>query len=347
MNLRGLGFSLRGLCSPGFNCHGCPWATAACPVGVMTFSSAIRTFPALAIGTVLTIGAACGRLACGFACPFGLLQDMLGLLRKKKIKLPGFTRWSRYACLVLLVLLFPWLLGIETKGFLKVEKPLVDKAASGNLVIRMSASNPGDTEVLSPEFEAVLVSKEGNREILKKEFVFAGNTVPSGGRFSAPPFEMENRLSEADLFVRSKQSGISQEPRYKLYFCKLCPKGTLTASVPAMLSGSGEEGIYGGRLKKNALRLGILAVFLVLMVLVRRPFCRLACPLGAIYGLLAPLALLRIRVDPGRCTRCKACVPACPVDLDPPKEVGGMDCIACGDCMKACPQSAIRRGFLS
>ena len=31
-------------CNPGMNCHACPWAIGACPVGVMTYSSAVHTF---------------------------------------------------------------------------------------------------------------------------------------------------------------------------------------------------------------------------------------------------------------------------------------------------------------
>jgi len=72
LNLRVFGFSFKGMCSPGFNCHGCPWASFACPIGVMAFSSAVRQIPALAIASVVAVGLLFGRMVCGFACPFGL-----------------------------------------------------------------------------------------------------------------------------------------------------------------------------------------------------------------------------------------------------------------------------------
>src|SRR5512142_3078997 len=75
MNLNMFGWSLKSVCAPGFNCHGCPWATGACPVGVLTYGSALRTIPVLALASILAVGVMLGRLVCGFMCPFGLLQD--------------------------------------------------------------------------------------------------------------------------------------------------------------------------------------------------------------------------------------------------------------------------------
>ena len=53
------------------------------------------------------------------------------------------------------------------------------------------------------------------------------------------------------------------------------------------------------------------------------------------------------RVDPGRCTGCRACVGRCQVDAvslkgSPPRAVvAGTKCIGCGLCVKACPVDAI------
>lgn len=83
---------IKGVCSPGFNCHGCPWATMACPVGVMAYGSAMHTIPVLAIGFVLAVGVVLGRLVCSFACPFGLLQDLLYRIPSPKIRVPRLAR---------------------------------------------------------------------------------------------------------------------------------------------------------------------------------------------------------------------------------------------------------------
>lgn len=120
LNLGAFGASLKSICSPGFNCHGCPWATSACPVGVVTFGSSVRTLPALALGTVLAIGAAVGRLVCGYACPFGLLQEVLYRIPTRKFGLPRATRYVKYAALVLLVFMLPYLLGYEQSTGLRL-----------------------------------------------------------------------------------------------------------------------------------------------------------------------------------------------------------------------------------
>jgi polyferredoxin len=54
-----------------------------------------------------------------------------------------------------------------------------------------------------------------------------------------------------------------------------------------------------------------LAVLLI-AVLVGRPYCRFACPYGALLRLLAPLAHWRIRIGPSECVRCRLCHEDCP-----------------------------------
>ena len=46
-------------------------------------------------------------------------------------------------------------------------------------------------------------------------------------------------------------------------------------------------------------KLVILIVILAACVFIYRAFCRFLCPLGAIYGLFARVALIGVRVDAG------------------------------------------------
>lgn len=166
--------------------------------------------------------------------------------------------------------------------------------------------------------------------------------------------------------------GYEQSTASSLYYCKVCPSGSLTAHLPNIfaapgtagaaaaettetepegddepgdrtaIGGAGPSEVYGAG-APNWLRLGILAAFLFLMITVSRAFCRLMCPLGTMYGLFSRAALVRVEVDPEACVDCGRCDPVCPVGLDIRREAGGPECIACGDCIAACPTNAIRR----
>ena len=94
-----------------FHCYSCPLATFACPIGVLAQYGALHALPLLAVGTLLVAGAMFGSLVCGWACPFGLLQDLLGRIPLPKFRLPGDLGWTRYAVLVGLVLVLPYLYG--------------------------------------------------------------------------------------------------------------------------------------------------------------------------------------------------------------------------------------------
>lgn len=343
MNLNMFGASAKSLCAPGFNCHGCPWATFACPIGALTYGSAMRSLPVFALGSILAVGSVLGRLVCGFLCPFGFFQDLLHRLPGPKITLPKWFRYGKYAALILLVFLLPWVLGFAPSGYLQVSKPTVNKADNGRLDVKVEVTNLGLEPVQGVQLVTAFQAIEDQKEIFKETRDFNDTLVPPGQTVALPNFKIPNHLKTASLFVDSPQSQINQMPRYQLYFCRLCPNGTLTATIPLYFSKS-QKSFYVWATGMS-LRLAILAVFLILMVLASRPFCRLFCPLGAMYGLTARLALMRMKLDPVKCVQCGKCDQVCPLDLDVRKELGGMECIACGDCKKVCPKSGIKRVF--
>ncbi len=108
------GPEVKWLCNPVLSCHSCALAWFACPVGVFVHYSGYHLFPFIALGTVLLVGMLVGRLLCGWVCPFGLLQDWLHRIPTKKLELPAWTSYIKYAVLLLLVFLFPFLLGEGT-----------------------------------------------------------------------------------------------------------------------------------------------------------------------------------------------------------------------------------------
>lgn len=338
LNLRPFA-ALRGFCGPAFNCHGCPAATTACPVGVVAFGSAMQAFPAMAIGSVLAVGILTGRLVCAFVCPFGLLQDLLHRIPGPKLRLPRWWRYGKYAVLALMVVGLPVLLGFRVDGFLAFAKPTVGKDGT-DITVAITARNPSPEPVQGVVLDLVWKAADG-RELERLPQAFPDQRLEPGGELALPALRIPNRLGEADLLVESPQAAVRQDPGL-YYFCTLCPAGSLEAVVlPAAVRGEAPSGWDG----RNGLRLAVLAAFLVLMWLCSRPFCRGFCPLGAFYGITARVAVSRMALDRSACIQCGACDRACPAELDVRREVGGPECIACGDCAKACSQQGIHRRF--
>lgn len=110
-----LGRWLHGIPGCVFHCYSCPLSSFACPIGVMANYAAllpvVGEIPYLLLGLLLLVGATTGSLLCGWACPFGFLQDGLAKISPRKISLPGWMGHFRYVVLLGLVLLLPAVLG--------------------------------------------------------------------------------------------------------------------------------------------------------------------------------------------------------------------------------------------
>lgn len=126
-------------------------------------------------------------------------------------------------------------------------------------------------------------------------------------------------------------------------FCQfICPAGTLEGGIP--LLGTHEE------LRQTigalfSLKMAILIVTIVGCVLIYRFFCRVACPLGAIYGLMNKISVCHLEVDAQKCVDCGKCRKVCKMEVDPVKTPDSAECIRCGACAAACPADALKIGF--
>ena len=107
---------LKVVCSPGLNCYSCPAATTYCPIGsLQQLMAGIRIalengqnfFGFYVIGTMGVFGGAFGRLICGWACPFGLIQELLHKIPSKKFSIPRNLKYLKYAFLLFFVILLP------------------------------------------------------------------------------------------------------------------------------------------------------------------------------------------------------------------------------------------------
>ena len=123
---------------------------------------------------------------------------------------------------------------------------------------------------------------------------------------------------------------------HPLFVCRICPAGALEAAVPSMVSQAvaGEQVVW-----PNAAKLIILGLFLLAIFFMRRPWCRLLCPLGAIFSLFNRVSAFFLRFDANECTHCERCHQLCEYGIQPEKTPNDLSCVRCLECTKCSPQA--------
>lgn len=239
--------NLKAVCVPFLNCHSCPGAFGACPVGSLQSLAAAQRLPLYVLGSTVAAGSLAGRAVCGWLCPFGLLQEWLHRLSRVSLAVPKKLLSAKYLVLVLLLPLAAWW------------------------------REPG---------------------------------------------------------------GIGAS-----HFCAyVCPAGTLEAGLPLLALNPALRPLAGAVF---CWKLIVLVAVLVACLVVYRPFCRILCPLGALYGLLNPVSVWRVQVDSELCDRCGACARACPLGLDASAQPNSRECVRCLRCTRVCPAGALSFGTQS
>ncbi|HNU53103.1 MAG TPA: 4Fe-4S binding protein [Verrucomicrobiota bacterium] len=235
-----LGRAIQGIPGCVYHCYSCPLSSVACPIGVaantMALLPAAAHVPYLLIGVLLLVGAAVGSLVCGWACPFGFLQDLLARATRSKVQLPGWIGHGRYLVLVGLVLILPYWLG--------------------------SRGVPYDEQSVS--------------------------------------------------------------------ICRLCPAGALEAGLPYSI----QSWWNGGPWMMGGLKLGILLVFMGSAILIRRPWCRIFCPLGGLLALFNRFSLFHLRFRSEACRECNLCRAQCPMGLHVDEDLNAPGCVRCLECTR-------------
>ncbi|MBS5668153.1 MAG: redoxin domain-containing protein [Firmicutes bacterium] len=121
-------------------------------------------------------------------------------------------------------------------------------------------------------------------------------------------------------------------------FCKyICPAGTFEGAI-GLLSNPANSDKFSMLGILFTRKFVILLLITLTCVFIYRAFCRFLCPLGAIYGLFAKIAVVGVKVEAPKCTNCGRCTAQCPMDI---RHVGDHECIHCGKCIDVCPTGAI------
>ncbi len=102
----------KGYCVPSLNCWSCPGAIFGCPAGALQHHAGsapilwgrkawYAILPLYVVGTIVVFCALFGRMACGWMCPFGWVQDLLTKMRRKHwniaVPLAVFLVWGTAA----------------------------------------------------------------------------------------------------------------------------------------------------------------------------------------------------------------------------------------------------------
>lgn len=124
------------------------------------------------------------------------------------------------------------------------------------------------------------------------------------------------------------------------WYCKyICPAGTLEAGIPLLLLQPDLRNLVDWLF---FLKVTIMAGFLGWMTVSSRPFCKTACPLGAVYALFNRHSVFRLVHNPENCTLCGACYEDCPMDVRFYEQANHTECIRCLKCMtESCRFDAI------
>ena len=85
----------------------------------------------------------------------------------------------------------------------------------------------------------------------------------------------------------------------------------------------------------------ILGVTLLGSLFTERPWCKYACPYGALLGLFNKIRIFKIRRVPSTCISCNRCTNVCPMNINVARQatVSDLQCISCLECTseRECP----------
>lgn len=126
-------------------------------------------------------------------------------------------------------------------------------------------------------------------------------------------------------------------------YCEyICPVGTLEGGLPLLATHPELRRTIGALFSVKAF---ILVLTLVGCIIICRFFCKVMCPLGAIYGILNKISIYHMEIDKEKCISCGKCHAECPMDVNPAETPNSAECIRCGKCTVCCPKEALALRF--
>jgi polyferredoxin len=122
-------------------------------------------------------------------------------------------------------------------------------------------------------------------------------------------------------------------------FCKLCPIGTIEATLPYQITNGFSYNIWLGA------RVGIFVFLVIMFFIISRFWCRYLCPIGALAGPSNKISLLKLFHNGQNCDNCNLCKDVCPLKIDVTSDTNSTRCTRCADCVDKCPKGYLAFGL--
>lgn len=130
---------------------------------------------------------------------------------------------------------------------------------------------------------------------------------------------------------------------WRTAFCEICPARMVMPVFVGDFSQWSIDFSTRSAMVLTAIGLAFTGLFLIGSFVKKRFFC-FFCPMSALHYIFSDIALLRLKKDGKKCTKCGACYSVCDMQIkdiaDDVKSTNILrdDCIFCMKCVAACPE---------
>ncbi len=125
-----------------------------------------------------------------------------------------------------------------------------------------------------------------------------------------------------------------------LFYTTFCPVGGITGTVPTLIFYASDWTLG----TTFPIKITSIVLFVILILLVVRGWCKYLCPVGAFLAPLNYKSAINLSRNEGSCTNCNLCERACPMDVKGMGRHEDAECILCGRCVDNCRHGSLKLG---